>query len=258
MRTYAIGDIHGQHDALLAAHALIEADRAATGDAEAVVVHVGDLVDRGPDSRGVIEHLMQGQARGEPWVVLKGNHDRMFTTFMDDPQARDPGLRADLSYLHPNIGGGMTLASYGLHAPADRPVAPVHAEARAAVPRAHVDFLRALPAWHLRGEALFVHAGIRPGVGMPYQTETDLVWIRRDFLDDTRDHGALVVHGHTALEAPQHYRNRLNIDGGAGYGRPLVAVVIEGRDAFRLTGAGRQALLPAAPLSAPFGAARSG
>ncbi|MBC7137253.1 MAG: serine/threonine protein phosphatase [Defluviimonas sp.] len=244
MRTYAIGDIHGHLDLLKAAHALIAADRAATGDAGAPVVHVGDLVDRGPDSSGVIEYLLQGQAAGMPWVVLKGNHDQLFARFMGDPADRDPRLRADLAWLHPRIGGGATLASYGIHAPADRPLARVHAEASEAVPPGHIGFLRTLPTWFLRGDALFVHAGVRPGIDLREQVDDDLLWIRHEFLDDTRDHGALVVHGHTALSAPTHYGNRLNIDSGAAYGGPLTAVVIEGRDVWHLTEAGRVRLDP--------------
>lgn len=244
MRTYAIGDIHGQLALLQAAHALIAADRQATGDAAAPVVHVGDLVDRGPDSRGVVEHLRAGIARGAPWVVLMGNHDRMFLTWLEDPSAIDDGLRTGLSWLHPRIGGGPTLASYGVRAPSERPVAAVHAEALEAVPAAHRAFLSALPRWYARGEALFVHAGIRPGLPVEAQAETDLLWIRGAFLDDPRDHGALVVHGHTVTVAPELHANRLNIDTGAAYGGPLTAVVIEGRAVFQLTPAGRVALVP--------------
>ncbi|AMY67383.1 metallophosphoesterase family protein [Frigidibacter mobilis] len=244
MRTYAIGDIHGHLDLLQAAHALIAADRAAIGDAEAPVVHVGDLVDRGPDSRGVIEFLMQGQSLGAPWVVLKGNHDRLFTLFMADPGDRDPRLRADLAWLHPRLGGGATLSSYGMHAPSDRPLARVHAEALEAVPAAHVDYLRSLPTWFLRDDVLFVHAGVRPGVDLREQTEDDLLWIRHEFLEDTRDHGALIVHGHTALPEARHYGNRLNLDSSAAYGGPLTAVVIEGREVWHLTEAGRARLDP--------------
>lgn len=244
MRSYAIGDIHGHLDLLLAAHARIAHDRDRTGDAEAPVIHLGDLVDRGPQSRQVIQHLMAGQAQGAPWIVLKGNHDRMFASFLHDAEARDPGLRADVGWLHPRLGGGATLASYGLHAPADRPTAKVHAEALAAVPQAHRDWIEALPTHHLRGAALFVHAGIRPGVELRAQTETDLVWIREPFLSDPCDHGVLVVHGHTALDAPRHYGNRLNLDSGAAYGGPLSAVVIEDGMVFHLTEAGREPLLP--------------
>ncbi|MDP2061535.1 MAG: metallophosphoesterase [Phaeovulum sp.] len=244
MQTYAVGDIHGQRALLEQAHELIAADRAANGEADAPVVHVGDVVDRGPDSRGSIAFLMQGQAAGAPWLVLKGNHDRMFEGFLADPWQRDPGLRAELSWLHPRLGGPQTLESYGLRKPADRPVDQVHAEALAAVPQAHRDWLAGLPLYHLRGQALFVHAGIRPGVDLAAQREHDLLWIRADFLEDTRDHGALVVHGHTAIDAARHHGNRLNIDSSAGYGGPVSAVVIEGRDAWLLTPAGRVPLLP--------------
>ncbi len=242
MHTYAVGDIHGHLDLLKRAHQLILADQARHGAAP--VVHIGDLVDRGPNSRGVIEHLRLGVAAGEDWVVLKGNHDRMFTGFLDDKDRRDAGLREDLAYLHFKIGGATTLESYGVRNAADRPLAPVHAEAIAAVPAEHRDFLVSRPASFQRGEAIFVHAGIRPGVPLDQQDETDLVWIRRDFLDDSRDHRALIVHGHTAIDRATHYDNRLNIDSGAAYGGPLSAVVVEGRAAFLLTEAGRVPLLP--------------
>lgn len=245
MRSYAIGDIHGHLDLLQAAHERIAADRARVDDPLAPVIHIGDLVDRGPSSAGVIDFLMAGIAAGQPWVVLKGNHDRMFTLWLQDPPARDPRLRGDLGYLHPRIGGAATVAAYGVRAPGDRPEAPVHAEARQAVPPDHQEFLSGLPTLYQRGEVLFAHAGIRPGLAAAEQTEDDLIWIRHEFLDDPRDHGPLVVHGHTAIDRATHYGNRLNIDSSAAYGGPLTAVVIEGRDAWELTADGRIPLLPA-------------
>ena len=249
MRTYAIGDIHGHLTLLQALHARIAADQDAHRDDEtrqgpAPIVHVGDLVDRGPDSRGVVEYLRAGIAGGANWVVLKGNHDRMFGGFIEDIAHHDPGLRTDLSWLHPRLGGAATLASYGVRNAAERPVAPVHLEARALVPPEHCAFIAGLPSIYQRGEVAFVHAGIRPGVALAEQTETDLLWIRAGFLEDTRDHGPLIVHGHTALDRPTHYGNRLNIDSGAAYGGPLSAVVIEGRAVFHLTAEGRVPLLP--------------
>jgi serine/threonine protein phosphatase 1 len=242
MRTYAIGDIHGHLEQLLRVHAWIARDIAEHGAAP--IVHIGDLVDRGPDCAGVVEYLRAGIAAGQDWIVLKGNHDRMFVNYLSDINHHDPGLRRDLSYLHPRIGGAETLASYGVKNAADRPLAPVHAEAVAAVPAAHRAFLGALPTRHQRGEVIYVHAGIRPGIPLDLQTEDDLLWIRTDFLDDKRDHGTLIVHGHTAIDTPTHYGNRVNIDSSAAYGGPLSAIVIEGRDVHLLTEIGRKALFP--------------
>jgi len=245
MRSYAIGDIHGQMDLLRAAHARIAADRRRTGDHAAPVVHVGDLVDRGPDSRGVIEYLRRGIEARAPWVVLKGNHDRMFSTFLRDPSARDPGLRNAFSYLHPAIGGVETLASYGIDAAAGEE-ADVHAEALATVPETHRVFLATRPALWQRGEVIFVHAGLRPGVPLDRQHEDDLVWIRGPFHDHEGDFGGLVVHGHTAIQAPTHYGNRVNIDSRAAYGGKLTVVVVEGRSVWVLEEDGRRPLLPEA------------
>jgi serine/threonine protein phosphatase 1 len=240
MQLYAIGDIHGQLGLLKAAHDLIAADSARNGPGP--VIHLGDLVDRGPDSRGVIDFLIGGLASGQDWVVLKGNHDRMFTRFMADPWEPEPGLRSGLAWLHPRLGGADTLRSYGVANAGDRPVERVHAEAGGAVPAAHREFLASRPTLHQAGECAFVHAGIRPGIALGDQTETDLVWIRDPFLTATASFGPLIVHGHTALEAATHYGNRLNLDSGAAYGGPLSAVVIEGREASLLTPKGRQKL----------------
>lgn len=242
MRAYAIGDIHGHLDLLKAVHDLIARDMALFGAAP--TVHVGDLVDRGPNSRGVIDYLSAGQAAGEDWIVLKGNHDRMFTRFLRDPHEPEPGLREALSWLHPRLGGAETLASYGIRAAGDRPIAPVHAEALEAVPQAHRDFIDRNPTWHRIGDTLFVHAGIRPGIPVEDQEETDLVWIRAPFLEFEGSYGPLVVHGHTAIDTPTHYGNRVNIDSSAAYGGPLSAIVIEEDRVFHLTADGRVPLLP--------------
>ena len=244
MRSYAIGDIHGHIDLLRAAHERIAKDKAICGDTKAPIIHIGDLVDRGPDSRGVIDSLARGIEAGENWVVLKGNHDRMFSRFLENPKLQDPGLRSEFSYLHPRIGGGTTLASYGVANASDRPLAPVHAEAALAVPAEHRAFLASRPTHFAYGEALFVHAGIRPGVAIKAQTEDDLLWIRDPFLGYRGAFPWLLVHGHTALDVAVHYGNRVNIDSSAAYGGPLTAVVIEGRNVFVLADDGRESLLP--------------
>ncbi|MCB2114994.1 MAG: serine/threonine protein phosphatase [Rhodobacteraceae bacterium] len=240
MRTYAIGDIHGYLDQLDAAHRLIAEDRARVGDRYAPVIHIGDLVDRGPDSRGVIARLHSGILKGEPWIVLKGNHDRMFISFLLDPDDCDPGT--SLHWTHPRIGGAETLASYGVRGAEERPRAEVYEEVLDAIPADHATFLNGLRTAHLRGGTLFVHAGIRPGVPLADQREDDLLWIRGTFHDDRRDHGVLVVHGHTPVAEVTHYGNRVNIDTGAGYGKDVATVVIEDGRVWQLVPGGRRAI----------------
>jgi len=240
-RIYAIGDIHGHLDKLRAVHALIARDLR-DHPAEYVICHVGDLVDRGPDSAGVVGWLIAGQNRGEPWVVLKGNHDRMMAWYLRETLLRDHCLRVDYSWTSPQLGGLTTLASYGVDIDTDAD--DLHAAGRARVPVEHLSYLAKLDTVFTTNEVAFVHAGIRPGVPLDKQTEDDLVWIRRDFHDDTRDHGRLIVHGHTPVEAVTHYGNRVNIDTGAAYGRPLSVIVVEGRQVWTLDDSGRRPLLP--------------
>ncbi len=241
-RIYAIGDIHGHLDKLAAAHALIAADRRLTGDEAAPVVHLGDLVDRGPESAEVIDYLAAGPTGRATWVTLKGNHDYLFELFLRDPALRDPGLRSELSWLHDRIGGQTTLESYGIAEPGNRAPADLVAEAQARVPAGHRAFLAALPLTFAAPGLLFVHAGIRPGIALPDQSPQDLMWIRKDFHLSTADHGAVVVHGHTPVEAPTGYGNRINLDTGAAYGKRLTAAVIEDGVAWELTAEGRQPL----------------
>jgi serine/threonine protein phosphatase 1 len=238
MRFYAIGDIHGQLAMLKAAHARIARDREATGDATAPVVHLGDLIDRGPDSRGVIDFLIQGLSGGAPWIVLRGNHDQLLLDLLG---GKDENASA---WLEPRIGGTETLASYGVRTGTFRSRRAILEDARATIPDTHRRFLAGLPLLHATPELLFVHAGIRPGVPVTLQDSSDLLWIRGEFLDDPRDHGPLIVHGHTPGDQPEHRGNRVNLDSGAGFGRPLTAVVFEGRDCWVLGESGREALAP--------------
>ncbi len=245
MGTYAIGDIHGHLSLLKGVHDLIAQDMGRHGPGQ--IVHVGDLVDRGPDSRGVVEFLRAGIDAGQDWVVLKGNHDRMFLRFLKDPFEREPGLRADVGWMHPRLGGAATLASYGVHAPGDRPIEPVHQDALKAVSATHRDFLASRPTMHRVGDVVFVHAGINPTLSLTEQVEDDLIWIRAPFLEYPGSFGPLIVHGHTAIDRPTHYGNRVNIDSSAAYGGPLSAIVIDGDGVFHLTEQGRVLLTPVRP-----------
>lgn len=237
---YAIGDVHGQLEELQRVLALIEAD----GGKDARVVLVGDYVDRGPDSRGVLQFLIDAQTQGRNWITLKGNHDRYLSRFLDYTIVQDPATRADLTWFHPRLGGDKTMASYGVTAEEGAPLTPIQTAALAAVPQSHRDFLAALPLMHQTDDLLFVHAGIRPHVALDKQVEDDLIWIRGPFLEYRKSHGPLVVHGHTSIEHPEHAGNRVNLDGGAGYFRPLHAAVFEGRDCWLLSDQGRVPLRP--------------
>ena len=237
---YAIGDIHGQIDMLHHALELIHAD----GGPDAHVVFLGDYVDRGPDSRAVVQTLIDGVAEGCNWVTLKGNHDRYLSRFLDAKIVNDSRTRHDLMWLNPRLGGDKTLASYGVPALDGDPIDPIHVAALESVPDAHRRFLTDLPLTHATEDHLFVHAGIRPGIALADQVEDDLIWIRNGFLDDPRDHGRLVVHGHTALDAAQHFGNRVDLDGGAGFGRPLTTAVFDQNRVWVLENRGRIPLIP--------------
>ncbi len=238
---YAIGDIHGQLDELRAAHDRIEADRTRTGDRTAPVVHLGDLGDRGPDTAGVIRFLIEGIAGGAPWIVLKGNHDRIFTDQTD--LDREPEIDF-YTWCTPSWGGRETVASYGVGIGRWGGINRRRHDFSTAVPAEHRAFMAARPVLHETPDQIFVHAGIRPGLPLGDQIEDDLIWIRGEFLHDDRDHGRLVVHGHTPVRAPEHHGNRLNLDTGAGYGRPITAAAIEGRRAWALETDRRVEIVP--------------
>ncbi|HBM59869.1 MAG TPA: serine/threonine protein phosphatase [Citreicella sp.] len=235
---FAIGDIHGQIDRLHEALDMIERD----ADRDAPVVFLGDYVDRGPDSRAVIDTLMRGQAEGRPWTCLMGNHDRYVLRFLDNPLYDDPQTSRPLLWTDPPLGGRATLASYGVNVGDHRTLTALRDDAAEAIPQAHLDWIAALPRLHEADHQIFVHAGLRPGVPLDAQAEDDLIWIRKPFLESEHDWGRLVVHGHTALDFPQLYANRLNLDGGAGYGRPLFPALLLGREAFLLGPGGRTRL----------------
>lgn len=237
---YAIGDIHGQAEELDRVLTLIDAD----GGGGAKVVFLGDYTDRGPDSRGVLDRLIAGRAEGRNWTCLLGNHDRMFRMFMDSPPQEDPHMMVELYWLHPRLGGDTTLMSYGVEVSGTRRVKDVHTDAMEVVPKSHIAFLANLSLTFETDGLFFAHAGIRPGVPLAAQTEEDLIWIRKEFHDFKEPHPKLVVHGHTPVEAAWHYGNRVNLDTGAGYDRPLTVCVFEAEQCFLLGPHGRTVLAP--------------
>ncbi|MTI01045.1 metallophosphoesterase family protein [Roseibium sp. RKSG952] len=237
---YAVGDLHGQLAEFERVLTLIERD----GGPDARIVFLGDYVDRGPDSRGLLERLIEGHDKGRDWITLLGNHDRMFAWFMEETPRHDPHLLVGYHWLHERLGGVETLRSYDVEFDDRTRLEDLHAMAKAAVPTSHVNFLRDLVAIYQTPEVAFVHAGIRPGVPLNEQRENDLVWIRKTFHTHTDPHPKLIVHGHTPVEKATHYGNRINLDSGAGYGRPAEVAVFEGRSCWLLKDVGRVPLEP--------------
>jgi serine/threonine protein phosphatase 1 len=213
-RVYAVGDVHGCLDRLQALHALIAEDLAARPIAAATLVHLGDLVDRGPDSAGVVALLSAGPpVAGLPTVNLMGNHEQMMLMALT---ARD----AEPAELWMRNGGQATLRSWSV------PLGAVTWMQH--IPAAHLLFLRDLAFTHRIGPYFFVHAGLRPGVPLARQVPHDLLWIREPFLSCEDDFGVVVVHGHTPCEVPEIRSNRIGIDTAAVLGGALTCAVLEG------------------------------
>jgi serine/threonine protein phosphatase 1 len=225
---YAIGDVHGRLDLLAEMHAQIAADIMRVRPADWRIVHLGDYVDRGPDSKGVIEFLMRQTAMDGRIISLAGNHDIGFLDFLAEPQP--DGLFA-------LYGGVQTAQSYGVELDlADMAGFGESCRAlAAAVPRSHVDFLRGLGRCATFGDFFFCHAGIRPGVALDAQDPLDLIWIRGDFHRHQELFPKVVVHGHTPVSEPEICANRVNVDTGAFASGRLTALVIAGAEKRLLT-----------------------
>ncbi len=213
-RVYAIGDIHGCRDKLAALHGLIAADFSARPTGSAVLVHLGDYIDQGPDSAGVVALLSGGApVPGVSVVNLLGDHERMLVDALDGDRA------AATDWLW--AGGKDALASWGLD-----PDLPREAWA-AALPASAVSWLRGLRLTHREGSYLFVHAGIRPGVKLDEQIRDDLTTMRHPFLSTEQDFGVIVVHGHSSVPSVPIATNRIGLDTGAGMGGKLTCAVLE-------------------------------
>jgi serine/threonine protein phosphatase 1 len=221
-RFYAVGDIHGRLDLLNDLIDRIDADNAARGPAEPHIVFLGDLVDRGPDSRGVVERVM-GLVRDRPHVrCVGGNHEDLLL------HCHSGDVRAAPTFHR--VGGRETVLSYGV-SEADYDNAGFEALVKiikAAVPQAHIDFLSGLSDWVRAGDYLFVHAGLNPRKPLDLQSREDMRWIRREFTEDDSDHGMMVIHGHTITEQVDERSNRIGIDTGAYATGRLTAIGLEG------------------------------
>jgi len=221
-RIYAVGDIHGRLDLLEQIHQAILEDARSAAQLGKTCVYIGDYVDRGGNSRGVINRLLSVPLPGFRAVHLLGNHEEMMLRFLDD---------VSIASIWLANGGDATLDSYGiewrLHAGTDD-METVRRTLRESLPTPHLKFLRGLSLSHVAGDYLFVHAGIRPGRPVTQQDDQDLLWIRNEFLDSEVDHGKVVVHGHSISPAPDVRANRIGIDTGAFASGKLTCLALEG------------------------------
>ena len=232
-RAYAVGDVHGRLDLLGEMLERIEEDYNSRRDAKTAIVFLGDLIDRGPDSAGVVERLRMYRPVDARTIFLMGNHEEIFLRIVKGEMA----LLAD--WL--KFGGAECLQSYGIDPVEIRKLSRREAQKLIVdrIPEDHIAFISSFVDSASFGSYLFVHAGIRPGVPLATQSPQDLRWIRQPFLHDESDHGRIVVHGHTISEEVEQLPNRIGIDTGAYRTGILTALAVEGEER-RLLQTGRE------------------
>ena len=234
-RLYAVGDVHGCLDLLDSLLDLIEADLASRPPRKTYIVFLGDLIDRGPASAGVVERLRTYPSEAATPIFLAGNHEEIFSRVLDG----ETEILAD--WL--TFGGAECLESYGMDAAGLKRMDAAEAveRIRATVPREHVEFIESFADTFRFGDYLFVHAGIRPGIDLAEQDQFDLRWIREPFLSFDDEHGLVVVHGHTIVPEVEERANRIGLDTGAYRSGVLTALAIEDEARWYLSTAGSPA-----------------
>ncbi|PKP80615.1 MAG: serine/threonine protein phosphatase [Alphaproteobacteria bacterium HGW-Alphaproteobacteria-18] len=233
---YAVGDIHGRMDLLVRLIELIDADAAQLPEGvKPQIIFLGDYIDRGLQSRDVIEYFASGALDRYDPVFLLGNHEEALLRFLQEVSFGTQWAR---------FGGGETLYSYGFAPPNTRASLNSHEEMakvrdawaklwndfRERLPETHLSFLQTLKSYHVAGDYLFVHAGLRPGISLNEQTQRDMLWIREEFLDDAAAFDHLVVHGHTPEDAIYRDDRRIGLDTGAFLTGRLSAARLFGTD----------------------------
>lgn len=208
---FAIGDIHGCLDKLMALMDLIAVDWA-----QDTVIFMGDYIDRGPDSMRVVDYVLELRGRHDHVVCLMGNHEGMFLNYLE-------GREEELFLYN---GGQSTLRSYGL--------SPDAQDRLARIPSEHLDFFRSLLTCYETEEYLFVHAGVRPGIPMDLQDPYDMIWIRHEFFLSTHGMKKTVVFGHTPFKQPFVGEKRIGIDTGAVYGGMLTCLELPSMKFFQV------------------------
>ena len=213
IRTCIIGDIHGCSASLVKLLSAVE-NRADT------IVFLGDYIDRGPNSKKVIDSILELKKKQSSVITLLGNHEYMLRNYLAE---NDNGL-----FL--KFGGQATLSSYGL--PKDAPPAAL----KAAIPKKHLGFLYDLSLLWENEHAFYVHAGLQPGVHSSRQTRNWCLWARDAFIKSTHDFGKPVIFGHTVFQEPLIQKNKIGIDTGAVYGQSLTALLLPDKEFISVPG----------------------
>jgi serine/threonine protein phosphatase 1 len=232
-RIYAIGDIHGRNDLFMQLLEQIEADDAARGAAQTQIILLGDLVDRGPDSAGVIETAMALKSRRPNTAYLMGNHEEVFVA-----ACRKRDTKTLRFFIR--IGGEATIMSYPISRSEYLALDMEQLCARLAtlIPEQHLAFLESFDDQIIIGDYAFVHAGIRPGVPLAQQKASDLRWIRDEFVAQRGDLEKVIIYGHTIYDDADERGSRIGIDTGAYESGKLTAIGLQGGDRWYLqTGA---------------------
>ncbi len=220
-RIYCIGDIHGRADLLEDLHRQITTD-AAGYNGQLQLLYLGDYIDRGDDSSRILDILLDQAIPGFEAIHLRGNHEQAMLDFLVDPEAMAGWL---------TWGGRASLRSYGINPaplPSKTELLSLRDRLERALPANHLDFLNATIPAYRNGDYYFVHAGIRPGVKLEKQAFEDQLWIRDPFLQSKKNHGAVIVHGHSVTEEAELLPNRIGIDTGAIHSGVLTSLVLEG------------------------------
>lgn len=226
VRIYAVGDIHGRADLLNKLQERILQDAAQSNSAvRKIVVYLGDYIDRGQQSREVLDLLLQDRLPGFQSIHLQGNHEAALLEFLEDASV-GPSWFA--------VGGDATALSYGTPIPrnlnGDERYASIRLALRQSMPPEHLAFLQDLKLMFIAGDYVFVHAGLRPGIPLKKQSARDLLWIRDSFLNYDGAFEKVVVHGHSLSHQPELRENRIGVDTGAYATNVLTALVLEGAE----------------------------
>lgn len=233
LRLYAFGDVHGRADLLTDLLDEIEQEAsvaAAQTDRQTQVIGLGDYIDRGPDSRQVIEILISLSSSSLiDFTALRGNHEETLLNGLQDPSALSIWLQH---------GGDAALRSYGIEPPENpgkvsgKHLHQIAVHLKRAIPVDHMAFLKTTWSCLQVGDYFFTHAGVRPGQALHKQDNSDLLWIRNEFLTSGQDFGAVIVHGHTVVDDPDVRRNRIGLDTGAYKTNVLTCLVLEAEQAW--------------------------